>query len=171
MSFQNHKGIILIIGLAAAGTVLLGNMEDERSVDASKEIWITGQDIKVTAMPDGMDPVEFKCEVAMTQEERTAGLSDRERLPEGRGMLFVYDSPARRSFWMYNVSFGLDIIFMDENGLVLNVEEASPGAGIAKEDLPHYYSNGKAMYVLEINIGVSAESGVGPGTRIDFILQ
>ena len=158
------------MGLAVIGTLLHGNMQDERHLEDSEAMWITGQDVKVTAMPDGNDPVEFTCEVAATPEERTSGLSDREDLPEGRGMLFVYESPDRRSFWMYNVSFGLDIIFLDENGVVLNVEEAPPGEGIARENLPHYYSNGKAMYVLEINIGISAEYGIAPGTQTDFIL-
>lgn len=158
---RDHKGIILIIGLGLIGVILYGDMQEESR---------GGSGLDVTVRPVDGNPVTFRCEVADTPLLRAQGLSDRDDLPEGRGMLFVYEYSAPRSFWMYNVSFGLDIIFIDDSGIILNVESASPGVGIMVNDLPHYYSNGDTRYVLEINRGVSAEAGIRAGTVVDFSL-
>ena len=159
--------MILIIGLGIIGMLFYGDMQGERYRQDDGELWIVGTDVTIELIPEGRNRISFTCEVAYSPPERALGLSDREDLPDGRGMLFVYEYPAPRSFWMRNVSFDLDIIFIDENGIVLNVEEASPGLGILDGNLPHYYSDGHAKYVLEINGGISDDSGIVPGTPVD----
>src|SRR3989338_5042145 len=59
--------------------------------------------------------VKIKAELADTPEKRALGLSGRETLGNDEGMLFVFDEPNTRQFWMKNMNFALDIIWIDEN--------------------------------------------------------
>jgi len=107
--------------------------------------------------------------VADTSYERAAGLQFRDDLPSGRGMLFVYGEPKELSFIMPNMNFPLDIIFIAENGTVLNVEEAEPeDPDTPRSDYVRYRSDGEAKWVVEINQGLSRQHGIGPGTRVEI---
>ena len=57
----------------------------------------------------------FNLEISDTIERRKKGLMFRRMLPEKNAMLFVFDKPAKYSFWMKNVSMSLDIIWINDN--------------------------------------------------------
>jgi uncharacterized membrane protein (UPF0127 family) len=67
----------------------------------------------------------FKIELARTPEEQQKGLSNRASLPEDHGMLFLFDKPAPYGFWMKEMRFPLDIIFI-KNKTVVTVDENLP---------------------------------------------
>nr|WP_245710794.1 DUF192 domain-containing protein [Citreimonas salinaria] len=103
----------------------------------------------------------FGIDIADTSEERARGLMFVEEMPRSRGMLFVYPDERPVSFWMRNTLIPLDIIYADGDGVVVNVAaEAVPGD---ETPLP---SDGPAQYVLEINGGMAAAMGIGPGTQM-----
>lgn len=103
----------------------------------------------------------FGVDIADDAQERARGLMFVEAMPRSRGMLFVYPEPDQLHFWMRNTLIPLDIIFADGDGVVLNVAaEAVPGD---ETPLP---SEGDAQYVLEINGGMAAAMGIGPGTEL-----
>ena len=110
--------------------------------------------------------LEITCEIAQTPKERSYGLMNREELPMDRGMLFVFDNPQNLSFWMKNTLIPLDIIFIDENKIILNVEEADVEPGVPANNLTRYHSAGPAKWVVEINQGLSASNGIKTGTPI-----
>ncbi len=111
--------------------------------------------------------LDISCEVADTSYERAEGLQGRERLPIGSGMLFVYDEPDEKSFIMHNMIIPLDIIFIAENGTVVNIEEAEPEEpGTPNSDLVRYRSEGEVKWVVEMNQGLSKQYGIGRGTQI-----
>ncbi|NIP37053.1 MAG: DUF192 domain-containing protein, partial [Thermoplasmata archaeon] len=96
-------------------------------------------------------------------------LQHREDLPEGSGMLFIFDEPEPLGFIMPNMNFPLDIIFIAENGTVLNVEEAVPEEpGTPSSEYVRYLSDGEAKWVVEVNQGLSRKYGIGPGTRFVY---
>lgn len=96
-------------------------------------------------------------EVADDPAERARGLMYRKELAADAGMLFVYPSEDRRSFWMQNTSIPLSIAFMDAQGKVINVEDMVP---FDRSSVP---SSGPAQYALEMNKGWFAAKGVKPG--------
>jgi len=108
-------------------------------------------------------------EVADTDEERGRGLSDREMLQEGWGMLFVFERPGRYSFWMYRMHFPLDIIWLDSEGYVVYVvEDAQPCSmdGPCKT----YDPTSEAKYVLEVNAGWVKKVGLKIGDQLFLYL-
>jgi uncharacterized membrane protein (UPF0127 family) len=101
-------------------------------------------------------------ELAITPEERGRGLMHRTQLGENDGMLFLFPTAEPRTFWMRNTLIPLDIIFLDDEGVVLNVEEAPPGV-----ERPGFHSLGPARMVLELNGGWCRAAGLKPGDAIE----
>lgn len=92
----------------------------------------------------------FEIEIADTSEKRARGLSFRQSLAGNRGMLFVFASKGRHSFWMKDMLFPLDIIWLDENYQAVFIKEnAQPCQG----ECPSLVPDKEAKYVLEINAG------------------
>ena len=103
----------------------------------------------------------FSVELADTPEKRAYGLMNRPVLAPDAGMLFIYEQPAPASFWMKNTLIPLDIIFADEKGGVITVQaNAIPG------DLTPLYGGDAVKFVLEINAGLAARSGIAPGSQL-----
>jgi len=125
-------------------------------------------DAEVAFIVDGEQRGELAVEVADTVSEIERGLMERESLPNGTGMLFVYGSAGQRRFWMKNTLVPLDIIFVDTNGRVVNVEHASPGfEGERVCSNPDYYcSDGPAQFVVEAERGYANRTGISPGDQL-----
>lgn len=106
-------------------------------------------------------------EVARTPEERAEGLMYRQELPDGVGMLFVFDDNQVRSFWMQNTYVALDIAFLDPAFTVVDIQQMAP----LTTD-PHE-STAPAMFALEVRQGWFAEKGIAVGARaqVAFGLQ
>ena len=122
----------------------------------------------VTFFSANSTSVVMICEVASSHEERLMGLMFREELPADEGMLFVYEYPHNVSFWMKDTFMPLDIIFLDENGTVINVEEADVEIDVSDEDLRSYCSVGPVLWVLEVNQGLCNLYGIDVGTNVSI---
>jgi len=110
---------------------------------------------------------ELGVEIAETPAERRRGLSGRDSLPDGTGMLFVYNSAGERAFWMRNTLVPLDMIFVDAEMRVLNVEHApTEPLDTPNDELTRYRSDGPAQYVVETDRGYANRTGVSPGDRL-----
>lgn len=103
----------------------------------------------------------FSVEVADNAAERSKGLMGRPSMPSGAGMLFVYHRTKPVSFWMRNTLIPLDMIFLDEAGIVVRVHHNA----IPLDETP-ISSILPARYVLEVNGGLSAALGIVPGSQL-----
>lgn len=103
-------------------------------------------------------------EVVDTDETRSRGLSNRSSLPLGQGMLFVYDNPAIHCFWMKDMQFPLDMIWVNADRTVVHIERS-----VAPNTYPKSFCPGDAaQYVIELNAGQAAELGIRIGNRLRF---
>jgi uncharacterized membrane protein (UPF0127 family) len=109
-------------------------------------------------------------EVSDTGPLRERGLGYRDGLEPGKGMLFVYEEPGNRSFWMRGMRFCLDIIWIESDQIVGAAENVCPVDGASEADLPRYRSPEPVRYVLEMPAGWMAENGFGPGTPVTIRL-
>ena len=109
----------------------------------------------------------FDLEVARTREEQRLGLMFRDPLPDGRGMLFPFDPPRPASFWMYNVTFPLDMVFMFD-GEVVHIEDSVPGC--SELPCPGYGPPQTTLVdsVLELNGGTADSLGLQVGDSVEL---
>ena len=107
----------------------------------------------------------FDLEIARTGQEQQLGLMFRDPLPEGQGMLFPFQPARPASFWMFNVTFDLDIIFIAD-GEVVYIAASVPGC--AELPCPGYGPPRTVLVdnVLELNGGTAAEIGLVIGDTV-----
>ncbi len=102
-------------------------------------------------------------EVARTPEQRAEGLMYRQDLPDGTGMLFVFEENEVRSFWMQNTYVPLDIAFLDPGLTVVDIQQMAPMT------TDNYDSTSPAMFALEVRQGWFAERGIAVGARAQVV--
>ena len=95
----------------------------------------------------GGGSVELVAELAITDEERTRGLMHRQRLPDGEGMLFIFDRDQQLSFWMKDTIIPLSIAFIASDGLITEIRNMYP------RDLTPVLSSRSVRYALEVPQG------------------
>jgi hypothetical protein len=100
----------------------------------------------------GQNKAEIKVEIADDERERARGLSGRDSLDENAGMLFVFDQPGFYGFWMKEMKFSLDFIWISGDKTVDLTENVLPPQSDL-EDLQKYFSRDPADKVLEVNAG------------------
>ncbi|MGA0613706.1 DUF192 domain-containing protein [Paracoccus sp. KR1-242] len=112
----------------------------------------------------GDSPVQVSVEIADDPDERAQGLMFRKSLPQGHGMLFVYEHPQPVNFWMRNTLIPLDMIFIDQRGEVRHVhpmarplDETSISGAAIGDPAPD------RLMVLEVAGGEAARLGLRPG--------
>ena len=114
--------------------------------------------------------VVLPVELAITPEERRQGLSDRPSLALGTGMLFVFESDGHRQFWMKNMHFPLDMVWIGSDCSVGeisgDVPASSPGAD--DSDVVRVSPEQEAQYVLEINGGEAAALGLAANDPVSY---
>jgi uncharacterized membrane protein (UPF0127 family) len=99
-------------------------------------------------------------EVVENDHDRQRGLMYRTRMAQDHGMIFVFEEKSDHSFWMHNTCIPLDLLYLDDDGLIVGIEENAPtmsdqtfGVGC------------DSQYVLELNAGWTRAHGVTAGQR------
>ncbi|MCG2591548.1 DUF192 domain-containing protein [Ramlibacter sp. XY19] len=99
--------------------------------------------------------------VARSAEEHALGLMHRQQLGDGEGMLFVWDVPERKSFWMKDTPLPLSVAFLEEDGTIVRLADMEP------HSLEGHASGRPVRFVLEVNQGWFEDKGIAPGMRLD----
>lgn len=145
--------IVVIVGL---GLIAAYNMIGDSNRQMQESIVCFGDDC-------------FTVELAITPDEQSRGLMFREQMDKDRGMLFVFKNEGIHSFWMKNTMIPLDIIWIDSNSKVVFIsKDVQPCKSVS---CPTINPQASAMYVLEINAGISdqIDLNVGDQATIDYI--
>lgn len=108
----------------------------------------------------------FTVEVARTPDAQRAGLSDRDDVPTGTGMLFPFDEPGPREVWMARTRVPLDIAWILD-GQVVTVETLPPCELDVVTDCPTYASPGEVDAMLEVPAGALEETSAGSTVMVD----
>lgn len=106
-------------------------------------------------------------EIVDTTRSRELGLSWRRGMKDNHGMLFIFPFPGKYGFWMKDMRFPIDMVWINKQGVVVHiVENALP------EDFPKQYVNGPdALYVLELNVNKAREYGIYLGVKLEIPRQ
>ena len=106
-----------------------------------------------------------EAEIADSEAGRRQGLMFRRELPEDEGMLFVFERQERHAFWMKDMNFALDIIWIDGDKKIVEIKEDCPPCQIVCPDLVPLKD---ATYVLEVNAGFSRKNKIQVGDKAEF---
>jgi hypothetical protein len=123
--------------------------------------------LRLPATKAGLNQAIFIVDLAQTSNEQTQGLSGRVALKGNEGMLFVYSTSTAPDFWMKDMNFPLDIIWIDQNKKII---EITPN--ISPNTFPTTFSPKKPVrYVLEVPADTAAKNNLKIGDLIHFSLQ
>lgn len=112
----------------------------------------------------------FAVTIAQTDDEKHIGLSKRTSLPDNEGMLFPFQKPDYYQFWMKNMQFPLDIIYIHNNKIVTIVNDLPAPKGTANNNPPRFVPVEPAETVLEINAGLSKKYNFKVGDSVTISL-
>lgn len=106
----------------------------------------------------------FRVTTARTPATRELGLSGRASLAPDEGLLFIFPQPVNTGFWMKDMKFSIDIVWIDSDRRVVGIaEDVSPSS------YPNsFYPPQKVQFVLEVNAGDAKKSGLAEGTTVVF---
>lgn len=99
-------------------------------------------------------------EIARTEQEMMHGFMGRKDIPDGTGMLFVYDADQIMSFWMKNTPHPLSIAYIDSSGRIRDIFDMTPFS------LAPIVSTVSVRYALEVPQGWFARQGIKPGDTV-----
>ncbi len=105
-----------------------------------------------------------KAEVESTPQQREKGLSGRTTLEKDHGMLFVFPNKDKHGFWMKDMNFPIDMIWVDTDRVVY-IQENAP-TPLPNETLPIYVPTDAANLVLEVPAGYTREHGIVIGSKV-----
>lgn len=107
----------------------------------------------------------LKVDLAINKDEQAKGLSGRKKIEKETGMLFVFEKPSINYFWMKDMSFPIDIIWINESFKIINIEK-----NIKPESYPTTFGpKENSMYVLEVEAGFAEKNNLKVGEKIDFL--
>lgn len=106
-------------------------------------------------------------EIVSSSEAMSKGLSGREYLAEGKGMLFVYPEKRYVIFWMPDMNFSIDIIYLSNNQVSqVEANVPNPPKDTPKEKLIRYPSKEKVDKVLEVPSGWAEKNNIKIGDQL-----
>lgn len=112
---------------------------------------------------------EYKIYLAKTEQEKNIGLAAFDALPENEGMLFSFDQENNYVFWMKNMKFNIDIIFLDKEKQIIEIfENVKAQKGGNNSDLKTYSAKLKSQHVIELNEGEIKKSEIKLGDILVF---
>lgn len=110
----------------------------------------------------------FQVEIADNMMSRERGLSGREGLKENEGMLFIFSYSAAHSFWMKDMKFPIDMIWINGDTIVGYADSVQPPSKENPLDLPSYSPPQSIDKVLEVRAGTARELNLRAGDKIEY---
>lgn len=117
---------------------------------------------KLTITTSDGRSVEVKAEVARTQEQRNRGFMERKDIPDGTGMIFVFEKDQILSFWMKNTPHPLSIAYIDSKGAIRDIFDMTPFS------LASINSTVSVRYALEVPQGWFEKNRISRGDTVSL---
>ncbi len=121
--------------------------------------------MRQVTLPGG---TRIRAELVTNEVDLARGLKYRDSLAENAGMLFAYGKPGFYRFWMHEVKFPIDILWLDSQRRIVQLVHNLPPCPGPAQSCPSYGGDFSALYVLELNSGMAKKHNLKPGMVIDF---
>lgn len=147
---------VFLVGLVGAVLVMSGQPQRE-SLSCQIDTALETTELQVNGQI-------FTAEIARSGKEQTRGLSGRDCLVEGRAMLFPYERPGDYCYWMKEMNFAIDMIWLDDEKEVVTIKSK-----VSPETYPESFCPDRpAQYVVEVPAGTADELQLVTGQTIRF---
>ena len=158
-------GVALVAWVLASSAGLVGGNDDPVMADPTATTTAPGAaaTVQYRLEPASGDPVTVRLEVAADPATRARGLMEREQVPKGTGMVFLYPADVAEAYWMKNTLVPLSIAFVAADGRVVSVAEMTP---CKADPCPSYAPAGPYRYAVELAAGSFGDAGVGTGDKV-----
>ena len=156
-NLKDLRAAVILVGLAAVVVVaaLVGNPANPDTCGAYRDDkLITIGDHKIFA------------ELATTPAAQAQGLGGRSCIPADAGMLFSFSQPGRYGFWMKDMKFPIDMVWISAGHQAVAVKQ-----NVQPSTYPDSFANPvnrPAQYVLELQANASSRLKISPGTPVNF---
>ena len=155
----------LLIALSVLLVIVLGfaiNFDIKNTVEVTaKNTSLTPSTFEAGFVTMEIGNATVDAELALTPDRQSRGLSGRPTLEEGEGMLFVYTEPDYYNFWMPGMNFALDIIWFNQDFVVVDITE-----NVTPDSFPQKYTSSiPAQFILEVPSGYAKQHGIVVGTQ------
>ena len=146
--------------------ILLGACEQQPPVTNGAKLpadpdEITQAQPKLPAIKLFVGAVEMEAEQALTTRQIDTGMMFRKTMGENEGMIFVFQRPNSRGFWMKNCPMPMSVAYIDPQGRIKQIEPLEP-----HETKPVESRSSQIQYVLEAPRGWFKKNGLGAGVTI-----
>ncbi len=165
---NRSKGIHYVILILAGGAVLIGLLflrykYKGRADGAPSGVIISNNNLAqytVGVLRSGS--LAIPVSIADTPAAREQGLSGTNTLPANAGKLFIFDTPGNYGFWMKDMNYGLDFVWIDS---AMKVIAVTPN--VTADTYPQiFYPAQPVQYVLEVNAGFSSKNNLTVGQQL-----
>jgi len=104
--------------------------------------------------------------LSTTPDAQSKGLAIRDSLNENEGMLFIFETPQKYSFWMKDMKFPIDIIWINQDGKIVHIEKNLPPC-VFLLPCPSYAPKDDSLYVLEVVSNFTNKFDINVGDPVD----
>lgn len=128
--------------------------------------WIKEGEVTFLNKDTRQQLAKIDVEVARNSQERSQGLMFRTHMDEDKGMIFIFEQMDMQSFWMKNTIIPLDILFIDNRGIINTIHRNT--VPYSEKSLP---SKSKSQFVVEVNAGFCQRHSINEGDLIEYKLD
>ncbi|CAJ51270.1 DUF192 domain-containing protein [Haloquadratum walsbyi] len=158
------RAVIVAIGVLVVGVIVITVIP---GIGPTGEY--DSETVKITDNKTGNQLERVSVRIADTPQKRYTGLSNTESLAEDEGMLFIHDSEDRYGYVMRDMSFPIDIIFIDATGTITRIYHAKVPTDTTTDELNRY--SGRGRYVLEVSYNYTERHNITIGDEIQINRQ
>jgi uncharacterized membrane protein (UPF0127 family) len=162
-NFWTQKNIIIIVivllAITASYFLFFRKITNEPKFVKEGEVTFLNKDTR-------QQLAKIDIEAAINPTERSQGLMFRSQMDEDNGMIFIFDHMDMQSFWMKNTLIPLDILFIDNKGIINTIH--SNTIPYSEKSLP---SKQKSQFVVEVNGGFCFRHNIHEGDLIEYKLD
>lgn len=143
-----------LLTIAGVTLLIVFAMTSEPSLNDGSKVTVRVDNQRVTATVAASGPTQNK------------GLAGTQPLTDKEGMLFVYPDAHVPTYYMKDVSYPIDIIWINGDTVTDVTANVAPEPGVAEDQLKRYSPPGPVDKVLEVNAGFADRYGIQPGDPI-----
>lgn len=114
----------------------------------------------ITIQREDSSTIDVKAEIADNQETRNYGFMNRKDIPDGTGMIFIFEHDQILSFWMKNTPHPLSIAYIDSKGRIRDIFDMTPFS------LASVQSSSSVRYALEVPQGWFKKNNIKAGDKL-----